>query len=271
MSSLRMRCLEYIAKEGGNLPYQEVADGIGERSQRVRTALNDASNEGYLTCGRDDVTGLPGYSLTSKGAARVKNGHMTVNGKQAGENKEASDAREAEAHVMSVPQVDTVALAGANHILAEKAAGLSMHIDALKKRIEGLEQDREKQRTLLASKIERIAVLEKEVAELEDCTADELVGTVAKLTQENAELRRDLEEAQRGLMKGATLANSALMKKPIAWAHVWSDGFTKFNTEEDARADIQSTFSRPEASANDPSHLCAILDTAELSVKWARS
>ncbi len=263
MSSLRMRCLEYIAKEGGNLPYQEVADGIGERSQRVRTALNDASNEGYLTCGRDDVTGLPGYSLTSKGAARVKNGHMTVNGKQAGENKAESDAREAEAreaeaHVMSAPSNDLVSMANDTVV-------------TLLKRIEGLEQDREKQRTLLADRAERIAVLEKEVAELQDCTADELVGTVAKLTQENAELRRDLEEAQRQLMKGATLANSSQMQRPIGWAHVWAEGFTRFDTEDDARKDIERSFIESNSIGVDESHLCAILDTAELSVKWARS
>lgn len=260
------------------MPYQEVAAGLKENPQRVRGALNDASNEGYLTFGRDDVSGQGGYSLTAKGKARIVNGHQTINGKQASENKKACDKREAAAHVMSapvddeaMPEPDPAFLAAANRMLVEQNL-------KLQKRVEDLEQDREKQRTLLASKTERIAKLEEENAELQDCTADELVGTVAKLMEDNAALRKQaadardaLEEAQRGLMSGATLANSALMKKPIAWAHVWSDGFTKFNTEEDARADIQSTFSRPEASANDPSHLCAILDTAELSVKWARS
>ena len=266
MSSLRMRCLEYIAKEGGNLPYQEVAVGLSESPQRVRGALNDASNEGYLMFGRDDVTGQGGYSLTSKGAARVKNGHMTVNGKQASENKEASDVREAEANVMSTPNM--------GNPIDEK----STTYDKLQKRIEGLEQDREKQRKLIESKIERIAALEKEVSELQDCTADELVGTVAKLMEDNAALRKEaadardaLEEAQRELMKGSTLANSSQMRKPIGWAHVWSEGFTKFDTEDDARKDIERSFIESNSIAVDKSHLCAIIDTAEPSVKWARS
>lgn len=265
MSSLRTPVLEHIYREGGNLPSAEIATAMKADPVKVRNCLKDASKDGYVIFGRDDVTGQGGYSLTDKGRARVKAGHQSINGKSAEENKAASDALEAEAHVMSVPQVDPVALAEANKILAEKAAGLSIHIDALQKRIEGLEQDREKQRKLLASKIERIAELEKEVAELQDCTADELVVTVARLIKENAELRSKRKEED-------SINDYDLKRQPIAWAHVWSDGFAKFNTEEDARADIQSTFSRPEASANDSSHLlCAIIDTAELSIKWARS
>ncbi len=260
MSSLRMRCLEYIAKNGNFMPYQDIAAGLKENPQRVRGALGDASKEGYLSFGRDDITQQGGYSLTAKGKARIFNGHQTINGKQAGENKEASDAREAEAHVMNAPTMG-------NPIDESRFTSYNV----LHKRIEGLEQDREKQRTLLASKIERIAVLEKEVAELQDCTADELVGTVEKLTQENAELRRDLEEAQRQLMKGATLANSSQMQRPIGWAHVWAEGFTRFDTEDDARKDIERSFIEANSVAVDESHLCAILNTAELSVKWARS
>lgn len=265
MSSLRMRCLEYIAKHGG-MPAAEIAEGINEPSVKVRNCMHDASKDGLVTFGRDDVTGQGGYSLTSKGAARVKNGHMTVNGKQAGENKEASDVREAEANVMSTPNM--------GNPIDEK----STTYDKLQKRIEGLEQDREKQRKLIASKTERIAALEKEVAELQDCTADELVGTVAKLMEDNAALRKEaadardaLEEAQRELMKGATLANYSQMKRPIAWAHVWSEGFTRFDTEDAARKDIERSFIESNSIAVDESHLCAILDTAELSVKWVRS
>lgn len=265
MSSLRMRCLEYIAKEGGNMPATEIADGVKETVVKVRNCMHDASKDELVKLGRDDVTGKGGYSLTAKGKARIVNGHQTVNGKQAGENKEASDAREAEAHVMSAPADDLVSTANDTVV-------------TLLKRIEGLEQDREKQRTLLASKTESIAALEKEVAELQDCTADELVGTVAKLMEENAALRKQaadardaLEEAQRELMKGATLANSALMKKPIAWAHVWSEGFTRFDTEDAAREDISKSFTESNVLSIGASHLCAIIDTAELSVKWVRS
>jgi hypothetical protein len=165
MSSLRMRCLEFIAKNGSNMPYQEIAAGLKENPQRVRGALGDASKEGYLSFGRDDFTQQGGYSLTSKGKARIVNGHQTINGKQAGENKKACDEREAAAHVMSAPVVDTpddgeampepdpVLMASANRWLSEQN-------EKLQKRIEGLEQDREKQRTLLAGKIERIAKLE---------------------------------------------------------------------------------------------------------------
>lgn len=263
-----MRCLEYIAKEGNSLPYQEVAKGLNENPQRVRGALNDASNEGYLSFGRDDVTGQGGYSLTSKGAARVKNGHMTVNGEQASENSAACEARENEE---AMPEPDPVLLASANRMLSEKN-------DNLQKRVERLQSDRVNQTTLLAAKTERIAALEKEVEELQDCTADELVGTVASLMQENAELRKEaadardaLEEAQRELMKGATLANSALMQNPIGWAHVWSEGFTRFDTEDAARKDIERSFIESNSIAVDESHLCAIIDTAEMSVKWVRS
>jgi Mn-dependent DtxR family transcriptional regulator len=163
MSSLRMRSLEYIHKNGNFMTYQDVAAGLNENPQRVRGALGDASKEGYLSFGRDDVTQQGGYSLTSKGKARIVNGHQTINGKQASENKKACDEREAAAHVMSAPVVDTTAdkvefeldsvfLAAANRTLSEKN-------DKLQKRIEGLEQDREKQRTLLAGKTERIAKL----------------------------------------------------------------------------------------------------------------
>ena len=274
MSSLRMRVLEYIHANGNHMTYQDVAAGLKENPQRVRGALGDASNEGYLSFGRDDFTGRGGYSLTSKGTARIVNGHQTINGKQASENKAASDAREAAAHVMSAPEAmpepDPVLLASANRWLSEQN-------DKLQKRIDVLETSREDMRKLIAGKIEVIAKLEKEVAELQDNTADELVGTVANLMADNAALRKqaadacaDLEEAQRGLMVGATLANSALMKKPIGYAHVWDGGFQQFDSEEAARADIEKSIKQME-SMDCASHLCAILNTAELSVKWVRS
>ncbi len=237
MSSLRMRVLEYIAREGGNLPYQEVAAGMKENPQRVRGALNDASNEGYLKFDRDDVTGQGGYSLTGKGVARIKNGHQTINGKTAKENKEASDAREAVAHVMSVPAIDTpvdealpdpVLLAEANRMLSEK--------------VENLESDIRKQRTLIASKNEYIVLLETDAE---------------KLTKENTILRQE--------------AAGELTKKPIGYACMFdfdNEPMTIYDTEQEAR---NSAIFNVTESPVKCVHVVAILDTAELSVKWERS
>ena len=277
MSSLRMRALEYIAANGNHMPYQDVAAGLKENPQKVRGALGDASKDGYLSFGRDDVSGQGGYSLTAKGKARIVNVHQTINGKQASENKKACDKREAAAHVMSapvddeaMPEPDPAFLAAANRMLGEQNQKLQKHV-------EGLEQDREKQRTLLASKTERIAKLEEENAELQDCTADDLTATVARLIGENAALRKEaadwrdqLAEAQRGLKDWAVKWNTRGMNAPMAYAHVWPDGLQQFDSEEAARADIEQSFQQ--SSANDyPSYLCAILDKAERTVKWARS
>lgn len=196
-----MRCIEYIAKNGNFLPYQEIASALGEEPQRVRAALGDARADGLLVFGKDDVTGQGGYSITSKGQARILNGNQTVNGKRAGENKAACDAKEA--HVMSAP-VD-----------------------------------------------------------------DGLVETVHRLMEENAALRKanfDMIGEVDHLRK--RLDGSVISEKPIGYAHAWSYGIEIFNTEKDARADIEKLFSE---GAQGTSYLCAILDTAELSVKWQRS
>lgn len=242
MSSLRMRALEYIAANGNHMPYQDVAAGLKENPQKVRGALGDASKEGYLSFGRDDVSGQGGYSLTAKGKARIVNGHQTINGKQAGENKKACDEREAAAHVMSAP----CAISESESL-----------VDALRKRISNLESDITKMRTLLASKTERIAKLEEKNAELQDCTADDLTATVARLMQENAALRKQVADAEISI-------------NPIGYAHCWPDGFQEFDSEDAARADIEKSFAQSQG-VNYPSFLCAILDKAELSVKWARS
>lgn len=246
-----MQILEYLFKN--NLTtLDELQAGISEPNrERLMDNVKAAMDDGLIERIRDDVTNQPAYQLTSKGVGRVKAGHMSVNGKTAEENKAASDARDTEP-----APADAALLA----------------------KVENLESDIRKQRTLLASKTERIVALEKEVAELQDCTADELVGTVAKLMEENAALRKEaadardhLEEAQRGLMEGATLANSALMQRPIGYAHVWSDGFTRFDTEQAARADIERSFVDGSLTTLCESHLCAILNSAEVTVKWARS
>lgn len=277
MSSLRMRALEYIASNGNHMTYHDVASGLGENPQRVRGALGDASKEGYLSFGRDDVSGQGGYSLTAKGKARIVNGHQTINGKQAGENKKACDEREAAAHMMSAPVV--VEGRTVEDELADMVAMREQKITTLQKRIDGLEEDREKQRTLLAAKIERIAQLEKDVEELQDCTADELVGTVAKLTQENAELRKeaadwrtqsiDLHDRLKDALSEDSICDYDLKRQPIGYMFVLDDDqFITYTTEAEARSSAEMNM--PENNIRKV-HLVAVMDTAELSVKWARS
>jgi hypothetical protein len=270
MSTLRARSLEYIEKNGNFMTYQDVAAGLKEPPQRVRTALNDASNEGYLSFGRDDVTGQGGYSLTSKGAARLKNGRQMVNGRSAAENKKACDEREAAAHVMSAPpavddpvdedlppQADPVALAMANKMLADKVANL--------------EADLSKQRNLLGSKTEHIVELENRVDILRTNIAGMLsdwssirqaldVVTHEEALQAIAELNSAYEErTQRQL-------DQLGRREPIGYACM-ADEATIMPTEIEAM-DHALRVMREGVISN--LHVVAILNTAEISVKWAR-
>lgn len=70
--SLRYRIMDYLGKEGGSIPYQEIAEALNCEPQQVRQALKDASREGYVSFARDDVTGHGGYTLTTKGVDRIK-------------------------------------------------------------------------------------------------------------------------------------------------------------------------------------------------------
>jgi hypothetical protein len=98
MSSLRIKCIEYIRQEGNHLTYQEIAAGIKEGPQKVRTALADASKEGYIKFGKDESTGQGGYSLTGKGSSYLQNNKFSINGKSVAVNTAQSAALEAEEH-----------------------------------------------------------------------------------------------------------------------------------------------------------------------------
>ena len=271
------------------MPYQEVARGLRENPQRVRGALNDASQEGYLSFGRDDVTKQGGYSITAKGKARVVSGHQTVNGKHAEENKQASDEKEFAAHVMSAP-IATIPAIKQNQDVTDDAMPETTVLEAVKavnwmllNKIENLESDIENQQNLLsdienqqnllASKTEQIVELEKRVDILRANNAGMLgdwndirreldVATHEEALQAIAELNKAYEErTQRQLDK---------LGEPIGYAHVWNEGFTRFDTEEEARADIEESFAQIVGDAGE-SLLCAILDSANISVKWSRS
>jgi uncharacterized protein (UPF0305 family) len=141
MSSLRMRILEYINANGNHMPYQDVAQGLQENPQRVRGALHDASNDGYLKFGRDDVSGQGGYSLTGKGVTKLASANYSVNGKTPEENKMNDEV--------------------------QQDNSLTKQIDALKKKIEGMKEDHENQAILMAEKTERIAALSTTITQLE--------------------------------------------------------------------------------------------------------
>jgi DNA-binding MarR family transcriptional regulator len=98
MSSLRIKCIEYIRQEGNHLTYQEIAAGIKEGPQKVRTALADASKEGYIKFGKDESTGQGGYSLTGKGSSYLQNNKFSINGKSVAVNTAQCAAIEAEEH-----------------------------------------------------------------------------------------------------------------------------------------------------------------------------
>ena len=61
-----------------------------------------------------------------------------------------------------------------------------------------------------------------------------------------------------------------LKETPMKYAHVWADGYTLFDTEDEARADIERSFAQMVGDSGE-SLLCAIIDTAMVSVKWSRS
>lgn len=62
------------------------------------------------------------------------------------------------------------------------------------------------------------------------------------------------------------------VRQPLGYAHMWKEGFLQFNTEADARADIEQAFLYDNSIGSaSPSHLVAILATAEMAVRWKES
>lgn len=158
MSNLRMRSLEYISKAGEIIPTTEIAAALNETMQRVKQALQDARKDGLVEFSRDEITATGGYSLTSKGKARVKNGNMTIGaGKRAAENDAACKIREAapvipakpaaKKKASAMPTLETLAieeeaadddLADALMRALDEAAALRYELDQYKKDAESV-------------------------------------------------------------------------------------------------------------------------------------
>jgi DNA-binding PadR family transcriptional regulator len=75
--SIRKKMLPAIARNG-QLTQQELSDAIGEDLKRIKDNINAAKTEGLVDRVRDDVTGLPAYTLTEKGKKWVADNGGTV-------------------------------------------------------------------------------------------------------------------------------------------------------------------------------------------------
>lgn len=231
---IRARAMEALHPDKA-LTSVQVAELLSITRQQAIDNLGAAIKDGYIINeAGEDENGIKVriYSLTQKGRARVANGKLPVgNGKSATENTQACDEREAEAE----DRIDTIGQNGND----------GLHYDPIA-RITELESDIRKQRALLEGKNEHIGYL---------------TGQVEKL-------QADLDEAQRQLMRGATLTNSAQLRRPLAYAHVWADGFELFKDEDVARADIERGFAQ---NAVGESLLCAVLARADLKLTWSEA
>ena len=252
MSSLRTQCLEYIAKSGGEmLAVQDIADGLQVEPQKVRQALKDASKEGYVKFGRDEVTATGGYSLTVKGAARVKAGHQSVNGKTAEENKAASDARETGAAFDAGPL-------GGGDIYADDdepmppadPALLAMANRAISEQMESLKQEK--------------AELEAELKAVR-LEAKMLSNTLAACGEDKAKMRALIDSQRDQIADFEVMPKSLTVNK---WAHAWKDGIVMFDTEAEARADIEKAIG--ECPISTESYLCAVVEVASNQIVWSK-
>lgn len=249
--SLRTQCLDYIAKSGGEMrSVQDIADELQAEPQKVRQALKDASKEGYVKFGRDEVTATGGYSLTVKGAARVKAGHQSVNGKTAEENKAASDARE------TVSAFDAGPLGGGDIYADDESmppadpALLAMANRAISEQMEVLKQEKAE----IEAELEAVKLESKMFANVNaDMSAD-----ITKL--------RALVDAQRD-----QIADFEAMPKALTvnkWAHAWKDGIVMFDTESEARADIEKAIG--ECPISTEGYLCAVVEVASNQIVWSK-
>ena len=69
--SLRTDMLQAVANNPG-ATVEEIAESLGEAKQkRVRDNLIHARNDGHVSMARDEITGLPGYTITEKGRERL--------------------------------------------------------------------------------------------------------------------------------------------------------------------------------------------------------
>lgn len=250
--SLRTQCLEYLAKGGGEMrSVQDIAEELQAEPQKVRQALKDASKEGYVKFGRDEVTATGGYSLTVKGAARVKAGHQSVNGKTAEENKAASDARETSAAFDAGPLGGgDIYAADDEQMPTADPALLAMANRAISEQMEALKQEK----TELEAELEAVKLEAKMLSNtLAACGEDKTrMSAVINLQRDRI---IDLE-----IMPKALTVNK--------WAHAWKDGIVMFDTEAQARADIEKACG--ECPISFESYLCAVVEVASTKIVWSK-
>jgi hypothetical protein len=230
--------------------------------KKTRVALNDASNDGYLSFGKDDITGQGGYSLTEKGKARVLNGNMSINGKTASQNSAACEEREAaqrstvcaarEESEDALPSTDVELLAAANRMLTERLVGVAHALRGCGlSALRNIDNNEELQ--------QHVAALSGAYQMALETMANQETMIVALKKSNDAKTDRiaDLEAQKESY-------------PIIGYAHVWPDGMQEFESEHEARADIEKSFQQSQG-VEYPSYLCAILDKAELKVNWERS
>lgn len=232
--SIRQAILSALSSDGGLMTLDDLADSTGEPRKRIQDNIGAALAEKLVERERDDVTGHPGYRITALGADRLNN-PGGISKKTALENAIKTGKKRVDPDDQAEDRIDTIGQNGND----------GLHYDPIA-RITELESDIRKQRALLEGKNEHIGYL---------------TGQVEKL-------QADLDEAQRQLMRGATLTNSAQLRRPLAYAHVWADGFEFHQTEEEARADIERGFAQ---NALGESLLCAVLARANLKLTWSEA
>lgn len=229
--SIRIRAMIALHPDNA-MTSAQVAEAIGVSKQQSIQNLGKTIEDGYVKneVGEDaDGKKARIYSLTALGRSRVANGNISINNKTAQQNADECETRE------SARRIDTIGQNG-NDGLHYDPAG----------RIAELESDIRKQRTLLEGKNEHIASLEAE----------------------REKLLAAIDDARLQLMRGATLTHSAQLRRPLAYAHVWSNGFELFKDEDVARADIEQSFND---GAKSESLLCAVLARADLKLTWSEA
>ncbi len=230
-TGIRIRILEHIA-DNGMQTSTELAYALGVDKKSILDNAGAARSEGYLTSQRDDVTGHMGYSLTPKGRARVANGRQPIgNGKRAAENVQAEAEREAEARMDAIGQNGNEGFHYASTPALEEILRMK---DAEIERIQSAFKENERQHAITI--------------------------------QQRDQLRADLEAAQRDLMRGATLANSALMKRPIGYAvMVDGDDLVIYPEVGDARNAAIKAMATEDLERI---HVVAIVSTASMEIAW---
>lgn len=77
--NLRYKILEAVSKSPG-APASEICEVIEHDKQKTTWSVRDCAKAGLLSVRRDDVTGLPGYTLTDAGKARLAEGPASKQG-----------------------------------------------------------------------------------------------------------------------------------------------------------------------------------------------